>query len=253
MIPQNQYGTEDIQNELLQIMKIFHAFCVKEGIQYYLYGGSCLGAVRHKGFIPWDDDLDICVDRKNYKKLLSAFAACDDLSMHQTIWVQRIQKKGAKAIGGYVPTLDVFVIDNAPDDPRRFKYKIFRLAMLQGMLKEEVSYKGFSLMNKLFLFGTHILGKCFSREKLRSWYENASQIGNEERTREVHCTNTSFKWIQNRYPADTWDKAVLADFEDARFYVPEGYDSYLKICYGNYMELPKEEDRRPEHVEEKKK
>ena len=66
VIKPNRYGTEEAQNELLDLMKTFHRFCEESDIRYSLYGGSCLGAVRHKGFIPWDDDLDICVDRQNY-------------------------------------------------------------------------------------------------------------------------------------------------------------------------------------------
>lgn len=96
MVQPNQYGTEQIQDELLDLMKIFHNFCEKEGIQYFLYGGSCLGAVRHKGFIPWDDDLDICVDRINYNKLIKSFQKCDELKMYKTIWIYRIQKKKRK-------------------------------------------------------------------------------------------------------------------------------------------------------------
>lgn len=250
MIQPNQYGTEDIQNELLDIMKVFHDFCVENGIQYFLYGGSCLGAIRHKGFIPWDDDLDICVDRENYNRLIKIFNKCKGLNMHQTIWIQRIQKNGATAIRGYVPTLDVLVIDNAPDDLRTFKMKNFKLAMLQGMLKEDVSYKGFSTINKAFLFGTHVLGKLFPVKTLRKWYDKTAQIGNDRQTKEVHCSNTSYSWLKNRYPADTWKSAVLVDFEDAQFYIPANYDSYLKICYGDYMKLPDEKHRKPEHTEE---
>jgi len=249
MIQPNKYRTEDIQNELLDIMKAFHQFCEERKIQYFLYGGSCLGAVRHKGFIPWDDDLDICVNRDNYNKLIDCFKDCPGLNMHKTIWINRIQKNGAVAIRGYVPTLDVFVIDNAPDSLKQFKAKNFRLAFLQGMLKEDVVYKGFTLKNRVLLFTTHILGKLFSVKSLRKWYDQVSAIGNNTKTKEVHCTNTSYSWINKRYPANTWDEAVLADFEDARFYIPKNYDSYLRICYGDYMKLPDEQHRKPEHAE----
>lgn len=76
----NEYGLEEIQKELLDIMKIFHNFCEEKGIRYFLFGGSCLGAVRHKGFIPWDDDLDVCVDRRNYNKLAACFDECEGLN-----------------------------------------------------------------------------------------------------------------------------------------------------------------------------
>lgn len=249
MVQPNQYGTENIQNELLDIMKIFHNFCEEHKIVYFLYGGSCLGAVRHKGFIPWDDDLDICVDRKNYLKLTKSFSECDELSMHKTIWVNRIQKKQAKSLKGLIPTLDVFVIDNAPDSSFQFKLKNFRLAMLQGMLKEEVSYKRFSPKYRLFLFTTHILGKLFPVDVLRRWYDDVSAIGNEVTTKELHCTNTSYRWIRNKFPSNTWDEAILVDFEDAQFYIPKNYDSYLKVCYGDYMKLPDENERIPKHLQ----
>lgn len=248
MIPKNEYGTEDIQNELLDLMKRFHQFCEKRNISYSLFGGSCLGAIRHNGFIPWDDDLDICMNRYNYERLLKEFDNSTGLNMHQTIWIKRIQKEGAVAIRDYVPTLDVFVIDNVPDSKFLFRWKIFRLSMLQGMLKEEVSYEGFSFVNKVFIFVTHIMGKLFSVKRLRKWYDNVSKCGNKETTKKVHCTNTSYRWLKNRYPSKTWDEVVLHSFEDADFYVPASYDEYLKICYGDYTRLPDETYRIPEHV-----
>ena len=248
MVKPNKYGTEVIQNELLDIMKIFHNFCVENNIDYSLYGGSCLGAVRHKGFIPWDDDLDICVDRKNYIKLIKVFDDCTQLKCIPTIWINRIQKKDAIKIMDYIPTLDVFVIDNVPNSQFKFKVKLLLLSVLQGMLKEDVSYKNFSTINKFFLFTTHVLGLFFSKKTLRNWYNAVSQIGNNKPAAFVHCSNTSYSWIRNIYPINTWQHLNLVAFEDAFFYIPTEYDTYLKICYGDYMKLPTEKNRVPEHV-----
>ena len=248
MIQSNQYGTEEIQKELLDIMKIFHNFCEEKGIQYFLHAGSCLGAVRHKGFIPWDDDLDICVDRINYNRLLAYFNECKELDMHKILWINRIQKKNPISIQGYIPTLDVFVNDNVPDNPFRFRMKTFQLATLQGMLKEEVIYKGFSFKNKILLFTTHLLGKLFSKEKLQKKYEVVSQIGNEVTTKHVHITNDCYNLLKDRYPFDMWNTAILTDFEDTKLYIPLKYNTYLKIRYGEYMKLPDEDSRKPVHV-----
>ena len=248
MLQPNQYGTEEIQKELLDIMKIFHDFCEKKGIQYCLYAGSCLGAVRHKGFIPWDDDLDICVDRINYNRLLACFDECKELDMHKVLWIDRIQKKDSIAGQGYIPTIDVFVYDNVPDNPFRFRMKIFRLATLQGMLKEEVVYKGFSLKNKVLLFTTHLLGKLFPTEYLHKRYEAISQIGNERKTKNVHIANGPYFLLTEKYPFDIWNIAILTDFEDTKLYIPMKYDTCLKIRYGDYMKLPDEDNRKPTHV-----
>ena len=249
MVKPNDYGTQEIQNELLDIMKLFHGFCQENDISYFLFGGSCLGAVRHEGFIPWDDDLDICVDRDNYNKLLRLFSQCNELKMHQTLWIKRIQKKASISFHNYTPTLDVFVIDNAPDNKLQFDIKILRLAILQGMLKDEVNYKGFSFIYKAFLFITHIIGYLFSENRKRKWYDKVSQIGNAKKTKMVHCSNDLFKLIGKKYSSDVWKEKKLVPFEDTFFFIPVRYDEFLRTCYGNYMEMPDKEHRRPEHVQ----
>lgn len=248
MIAENKYGTAEIQNALFEIILEFHKFCVENNIQYGLYGGSCLGAIRHNGFIPWDDDLDIVVDRENYKKLINKFHVCENLNMHRTIWIQRIQKNGAKEINGYVPTLDVFVVDNVPKNKVVFKVKIFILLMLQGMLKEEINYGKVSTLYKVCLFVTHFIGKLFPKKLVRKWYDSVSQLGNKEEAEFVHCTNTSFRCLPRKYKADTWKKMVLHEFEDVKLFIPEKYEQYLSVMYGNYMDLPKEDQRIPEHA-----
>ncbi len=66
----NGFSTRELQLKLLEIMKVFHSVCEKHSLKYFMLGGTMLGAVRHKGFIPWDDDLDIGMTRESYNKLL---------------------------------------------------------------------------------------------------------------------------------------------------------------------------------------
>ena len=248
MVENNKYGTAEIQNALLDIIIEFHKFCEANDIKYGLYGGSCLGAVRHDGFIPWDDDLDIILDRPNYKRLMAKFNTCKTLTMQRTIWIQRIRKNNAKSINGYIPTLDVFVIDNAPENKFVFEMKVFILLMLQGMLKENINYKKVSLKYKICLFITHLIGRFFSKNLLRRCYDQVSQIGNKKSSKYVHCTNTSFRCLPRKYKADTWKTMVLHKFEDIQMYIPEKYEQYLTVMYGDYMVLPKEKNRVPEHA-----
>ena len=83
---------EKIQDKLLEIAKYFDAFCKKNDVVYYLMGGSALGAVRHKGFIPWDDDFDVFMTYHNYIKFISA---CKKILIQRiTISKKKIQKSG---------------------------------------------------------------------------------------------------------------------------------------------------------------
>ena len=90
----NEYGTYNVQKKLLILLERFHQFCVDNDIKYSLDWGSLLGAIRHKGFIPWDDDLDVMVDRTNYNKLVSLIVDNEDLELNfenpRAYWVGRV-------------------------------------------------------------------------------------------------------------------------------------------------------------------
>ena len=135
----NQYGTLKIQKELLELLKVFHSFCVFNGIIYSLDWGSLLGAVRHRGFIPWDDDLDIMVDRHNYMKIIQKLKGDDTLVIDdgspETLWIKRIRFGKEDDNKGYPPTIDMLVMDYAPDNRLLRKLKVVLSLFMQGMLK----------------------------------------------------------------------------------------------------------------------
>ena len=116
MIPENSYHTAERQNILLEMMKEIHAFLEEHQITYSLASGSLLGAVRHNGFIPWDDDIDIFVDRKNYERLLAVFFECENFKIRRTLWINRIVRKDETIEGLAAPTIDIFVLDYVSED-----------------------------------------------------------------------------------------------------------------------------------------
>ena len=89
----NSYGTLDMQTSLLELLKEFHKFCMANNIKYSLDWGSLLGAIRHKGFIPWDDDLDIMVDRENYEKIKRQIGGklCYEHGTPEALWIDRVR------------------------------------------------------------------------------------------------------------------------------------------------------------------
>jgi len=130
----NSYGLAALQQDLLDIMKFLHGFCIEHDIKYSLTGGSLLGAIRHGGFIPWDDDFDIMLDRANYEKLLSCMTSYEgsDFILEPDQWVYRIRKQH-KVGTGFVPCIDLFVIDRVPENTFVNKLQVLRLKILQGM------------------------------------------------------------------------------------------------------------------------
>ena len=243
----NQYGTAQMQDALLRVIKIIHREFERAGVQFFLYSGSLLGAVRENGFIPWDDDVDIAMDRANYEKFQKCQSSFHDIQVKRVIWIDRVLEIGAEPIKGYEPTVDIFVIDHAPDSNVVFRWKIFLLSLLQGMLKEDVQYEGFSALQKLMLFTTHQMGKLFPNRRLQSWYSRVSQIGNKRPTKFVHCTNDTNRDIRKRFESCVLSKRMLHRFEDTELYIPAAYDKCLTALYGDYMKRPPEEERKPMH------
>lgn len=248
----NKYGTLDIQKELLLLLKEFDSFCVKEGIKYSLDSGSLLGAIRHKGFIPWDDDLDVILDRENYNKLIFTVDKAKSLVIEritgQALWVDRVRLQGAEAINGLAPTLDIFILDNVPDNKWKAVFKKYTIFMLQGMLKPHLSMKKGSLIMKLCSLISYMMGLFFPRKVKYKWYNMVSQWGNKDKCKYGSCYNYTFKGIGKLFPSDALKRIIRVPFESIDVSVMEDYDSVLTSIYGDYMTPPKEKERIPKHM-----
>ena len=111
---ENQYGLKEMHGELLKLLHLFDTFCQQHSITYSVSSGTLLGAIRHNGFIPWDDDLDITLSRKEYERLISIISSSRELKCEKVLWIDRIRLKDQDY--SYAPTIDVFVWDCVPDN-----------------------------------------------------------------------------------------------------------------------------------------
>lgn len=246
-----KYGTYEKQKELLGMLKTVHAFLVENEISYSLCGGTLLGAIREGGFIPWDDDVDIMMDRSNYEKFLETFSKknmVNGLSLNRVLWVHRIQKKGTTGL--FVPTIDVFVMDNSPDNVLIRKVKTILIMFMQGMMKENQNYKNHSFFFKFCLFFTHMVGLLFADSTKFKWYTTIAKIGNGSKTECITGYTDSFNLLTLRYTGNLFDKLINHDFESLVLPITAEYDNYLSTQYGDYMTPPAEENRVPGHVAE---
>lgn len=246
----NSYGLAAIHEDLLEVMKFVHSFCEENGIVYSLTGGSLLGAIRHGGFIPWDDDFDIMLDRANYDKFIDCASRYTgtDFIMEPDQWVYRVRKHHKEG-HSFVPCIDLFVMDRVPEGRLASKLQVLRLRIIQGMLRDNHKKQNFSLIYRACIGITAFMGKFANKEKLLARYDRLCRMGNSGNARQLSILNDRFKLLSLRYDDDLMAEMELHDFEDTQFYITKKYKDYLTLQFGDYMQLPPVEDRVPMHCD----
>ena len=256
---------EEVKKIELNILKQVHDFCEEKSLKYVLAYGTLIGAIRHNGFIPWDDDIDIWMPRKDYDLFMEVFPewgagrhlyiagpqsdqyylprhmikVCDD----RTLLLEN-KYKAYKTTGLFI---DIFPLDNAPDNMlerkiwakyvRSYKYRV-----LAGNISfDSPVYKKFSISKKIF---TVLLSRG-NIKKINSKFVKKAGKYKEKTTDYVtvfYVSKPRVYSIEDIFPPS------LHVFEDAQFYIPKAYDKILKSIYGDYMQLPPEEERIPIHT-----
>jgi len=245
---EKKLSLEEIHEELLCQLRDIVAICQRHGIEYNMMCGSLLGAVRHKGFIPWDDDIDLLITRENFEKLRRIYPEeCDkrfELTYLNT-WTPRVMNRDPEKAAAFT---DFFILDSVP--PAGWKRKVWylKLHILQGMMKKNVDYSRFNLKNKIMLFGTHILGLPFSTEWKARMYEKIST--QNPPSDEVCMSNGAFGLGQHIWNPEQFKEKITVKFEDVDVLIPAKYDEVLTVLFGpDYMTPPPVEERVAKHLD----
>lgn len=247
-------------------MKVIHSFCVKNEIHYTLYGGSLIGAIRHNGFIPWDDDLDIAMPRPDYDKFIKTFdnsgnckLFCLERKNSKKLYARVCDMEKTEAfvelpwfeepLGVWI---DIFPIDGVADDVTEHLLTIKKLKKLQHMT-EILRGKNCSFgINEPFLKNIKTLAK-----NILFWWKDLDTVilEHDALVRKYVYENANFlgQLCFLRYPHKEhlsrhfYDSYELHDFAGEQFMIVSGYDGLLRNYFGDYMQLPPVEQQVPMH------
>ena len=267
----NEISLKEHQNIMLEIMKDFANFCEQNNLRYFLDAGTLLGAIRHKGFIPWDNDADVCMPRPDFDKFYKLLKEKDfKLNDHLLLelpenTIYTFFKLGDTRTTMYefpndvIPEkcyvyIDIFVKDGLPANLKKTKRicdKNEKLSLHHWFNKRSI--KKWRLEHNFIKKIIAIIANILVRDKNRAYKKQKAYINKINRKYPYESckyvstlSNGEFYRICKK---SNFDSFVYADFEGRKFRIPVGYDDWLRVLYGDsYMVVPPKEKQKVHNV-----
>lgn len=261
------------KQKLLKILSFIIEICEENNLSYFLCGGTALGAVRHGGFIPWDDDIDIFMPRPDYNKFQEIMADLNDPDYEfisyatNNLYIQPMGKVSDRHTTlleldsqNYVEGLyvDVFPLDGCSDsfevfkkDMSDYRHLYLKMQVLNEPLNKRVIrslWRMFKAHNYYFVryLPYYFIRPLLNRKKITEDMNRIEEAHPYTNSNHVACYSGSYK-DKEYFEKDWFGDGCEMKFEDVNVLMPSNYDAYLKKIYGDYMKLPPIEKRVSHH------
>jgi len=253
---------EELKVLQLNMLKDIHVFCKANNIMYSLAFGSLLGAIRHKGYIPWDDDIDIMLRREEYDRFVQLYGNdiynVTDLSKNSNHGLafakvedtRTFLKEDVNGESSFGVFIDVFPVDHVPDNLFRRKVYYGKKSFWNYLfnLKLIKLRKGRSLLKNIILFIGHFVLIPFSRKFIAYKMEKMTLKYRGSETKYMGIVAPADSRLSEALPAQCFDEYIEVPFEGTRVMVIKDYDVYLRAAYGDYLEMPPKEKQVAHHA-----
>lgn len=244
---------EEIKKIEFDILFQFHNYCIENDIYYTLAGGTLLGAIRHKGFIPWDDDIDVMLPRLEYNKLLKKLIEkpiSEDISLigpgHKNYYYPFAKLQNHKTVAKMEDNLsehgvwiDIFPLDNLPEDDRLLRHLFRKTRFMRALviaMTTDLKKCGCSVKKivKIFML---LISMLIGKKRIIQIADRIAQTYNDTDSEFIGGALWGYG-VGERMSKSGYMESIQVEFENYKFNAPSCWDSYLTGLYGDYTKYP---------------
>jgi len=252
-------SNQELKEKELNILLYFQKFCQKHNLHFYLSGGTLLGAIRHHGFIPWDDDIDVCMPREDYDRLIGIYSNNDQKYCLRSEELGNFTAPFAKIVdtSTWIDSqftlddnnsqlwIDIFPVDGLPESLEEVKdiYKKCNFYRRIFLITDAKLGEGKSAFHKYSKYILKPLSLLYGKKRCVEKIEQIAQKYQYNQCKYVGAITWGLYGAGERMLKSEFEKQVMVEFEGHKFPAFSCWDSYLHGLYGDYMKLPPVEKR----------